>query len=114
LEGKKLPEIAYKILRANLQNLGMRGCASMRYKKRGWNHPLEAIEQGLGPGGLWVAKRLDRARALARYFRDHYFDDAYIWRCVIGERLYSHPNTGRTKTAKLKLLNLVAKYEYRD
>lgn len=106
--------VAYKVLRPNLMNLGLRGCGLMQYKKRGWNHPLEPLERGKGPGGLWVAKRIDKARWLARYFRDHFFEDVVIWRCEIEDVLYAHPNTGRSKTAKLKLLNLVAKYEYRD
>lgn len=103
-----LPEnIYYKIIDPAGVSLGLNRCPIVRYRVGRWVHPLEPVEEGTGPGGLWVAKKRGGALWMIQYCWRNYRRRVAVHLCMGGEVLYQHPKTGRTKLSKLFLLDEV-------
>lgn len=93
---------AYKVLRKNMCSLGLLGASRMRYRKKVWNTPVEAISRHPRKGGgLWVAPTLSSARGMQRYMQKTYGVKTRVFVCTIGKIL--HRTSCRIKTDKLLL-----------
>ena len=104
---KILDKLFYKVLSFDLQSLGYNRCQLVQYRLKRWNYPLEDPTRGMGPGGLWVTKRLSKARELQRYGWRVHKDRSVLHLCIIDRILYKHEGSGRVKTNRLYLLDRV-------
>jgi hypothetical protein len=90
---------AYKVVTQKLESLGLRKNPNiLKYHISKWKfiHCFEVKRGKSDFGGIWVCKNISGANKLKKYMRDKYNQSVRIFKCKIGQVLYS--NSYRIKT----------------